>query len=106
MPSFRKPTVHAAQTEPSTMTSGGRVTLPKSIRAHLGLKPGDQLAFTTLSDGRVVLRPKTRRLAQLAGMLTRSDQPNVSHVELLSLPGAEAVDPDSSQSAISCRKPE
>ena len=88
------------------VTSGCRVTLPKSIRAHLGLRPCDKLRFTTQSDGRVISRPEARRLAQPAGMLTRSDQPNVSRVELLSLPGAEAVDRDPPQSAISCRKPE
>ena len=70
------------------------MTLPKSVRAHLGLRPGDKLAFNTLSDGRVVLRPKTRRLAQLAGLLTRPNQPNVSMVELLSMPAAADVDSD------------
>ena len=44
----------------STLTSGGRVTLPKRIRRHLGLKSGDQLAFITLGDGRVVLRSQAK----------------------------------------------
>src|SRR5271165_1665161 len=62
----------------TTMTSKGQVTVPREIRDRLGLKPGDKMAFTMLSDGTVVMRPKTRRLADLAGSLTRSGQPTVS----------------------------
>ena len=36
------------------------------------------MAFTMLSDGTVVMRPKTRRLANLAGSLTRPGQPEVA----------------------------
>jgi len=43
-----------------------------------GLKSGDEMAFTMLSDGTVVMRPKTRRLAELAGSLTRPGQPKVT----------------------------
>ena len=64
--------------EPTTMTSKGQVTVPREIRDRLGLKSGDKMAFTMLSDGTVVMRPKTRRLAELAGSLTRPGQPEVS----------------------------
>lgn len=60
------------------MTSKGQVTVPREIRDRLGLKPGDKMAFTLLSDGTVVMRPKTRRLADLAGSLSRPGQPQVS----------------------------
>lgn len=63
--------------EPTTMTTKGQVTVPREIRERLGLKSGDKLAFTMLSDGTVVMRPKTRRLAELAGSLTRPGQPSV-----------------------------
>ena len=66
----------------TTMTSKGQVTVPREIRDRLGLKPGDKMAFTMLSDGTVVMRPKTRRLADLAGSLTRSGQPTVSVEEM------------------------
>ena len=62
----------------TTMTTKGQVTVPREIRDRLGLKPGDKMAFTMLSDGTVVMRPKTRRLADLAGSLTRPGQPKVS----------------------------
>ncbi len=62
----------------TTMTTKGQVTVPREIRDRLGLKSGDKMAFTMLSDGTVVMRPKTRRLADLAGSLTRPGQPKVS----------------------------
>jgi len=55
----------------TTMTIKGQVTVPRQIRDRLGLRSGDKMAFTLLSDGAVVMRPKTRRLAELAGSLTR-----------------------------------
>jgi AbrB family looped-hinge helix DNA binding protein len=64
--------------DPTTLTSKGQVTVPREIRDRLGLKSGDKIAFTLLSDGTVIMRPKTRRLADLAGMLTRPGQPKVS----------------------------
>lgn len=65
-------------TAESTMTVKGQVTVPREIRDQLGLKSGDKMAFTVLGDGTVVMRPKTRRLADLAGVLSRPDQPVVS----------------------------
>lgn len=64
--------------DPTTMTTKGQVTVPREIRDRLGLKSGDKMAFTMLSDGTVVMRPKTRRLADLAGSLTRPGQPKVT----------------------------
>jgi len=61
----------------TTMTSKGQVTVPREIREQLGLKSGDKMTFTMLSDGTVVMRPKNRRLSELAGALTRPGQPKV-----------------------------
>ena len=52
----------------STLTEKGQATIPKAIRDHLGLKPGDHVKFFRLPDGRVVLLPK-RPAAALRGML-------------------------------------
>ncbi len=64
-------------TTETTMTIKGQVTVPREIRDKLGLQAGDRMAFTLLSDGTVIMRPKTRRLADLAGSLTRRGQPKV-----------------------------
>ena len=69
-------------TDLTTLTSKGQVTVPRVIRERLGLKSGDKMAFSTLSDGTVVMRPKIRRLADLAGSLTRQGQPKVSIEEM------------------------
>jgi len=66
----------------TTMTTKGQVTVPREIRDRLGLKSGDKMAFTMLSDGTVVMRPKTRRLADLAGSLTRPGQPKVGVADM------------------------
>ncbi len=36
----------------------GQATIPKAIREHLGLKPGDRVKFFIHPDGSVVLLPK------------------------------------------------
>jgi AbrB family looped-hinge helix DNA binding protein len=50
------------------------MTLPKEVRAKLGLKPGDRLQVTATPDGRVLLTP-TVPLASLAGILPAPDHP-------------------------------
>ena len=42
----------------SAITVKGRATIPKSIREHLGLQPGDRVKFFVHPDGSVVLLPK------------------------------------------------
>lgn len=42
----------------SAITSKGQATIPKPIRDHLGLKPGDRVKFFVHPDGSVVLLPK------------------------------------------------
>lgn len=42
----------------STLTSKGQATIPKPVREHLRLKPGDRLKFFVHPDGSVVLLPK------------------------------------------------
>jgi antitoxin PrlF len=42
----------------SAITVKGQATIPKAIREHLGLKPGDRVKFFVHPDGTVVLLPK------------------------------------------------
>lgn len=59
----------------STVTSKGQTTIPKEIRDHLHLKPGDRVEFVTDEDGRVVLLAATVDVAELAGMLKPQAKP-------------------------------
>jgi len=42
----------------SAITVKGQATIPKAIREHLHLKPGDRVKFFLHPDGSVVLLPK------------------------------------------------
>lgn len=42
----------------SAITIKGQATIPKAIRQHLRLKPGDRVKFFVHPDGTVVLLPK------------------------------------------------
>jgi antitoxin PrlF len=42
----------------SAITLKGQATIPKAIREHLRLKPGDRVKFFVHPDGSVVLLPK------------------------------------------------
>jgi len=57
----------------STITTKGQATIPKAIREHLGLRPGDRVKFFIHADGTVVLLPVVPVTA-LRGML-RSRRP-------------------------------
>src|SRR6476661_8023736 len=57
----------------SAITSKGQATIPKAIREHLGLKPGDRVKFFVHPDGTVVLLPKLP-VASLRGMIKPQPQ--------------------------------
>jgi antitoxin PrlF len=67
---------------PTTISGKGQVTVPREVRERLGLQAGDRIAWSMLSDGTTVVRPKTRRLADLVGILTQPEQPGVSVNEM------------------------
>jgi len=52
----------------SAITVKGQATIPKAIREHLHLKPGDRVKFFVHPDGTVVLLPKLP-VSALRGML-------------------------------------
>jgi len=55
----------------ATLTSKGQTTVPKDIRDHLHLRPGDRIEFVIEPDGRVVLVSASFDAADLAGALPR-----------------------------------
>jgi len=62
------------QVTESAITVKGQTTIPKTIREHLGLKPGDHVKFFVHPDGTVVLLPKLPVTA-LRGILKRPRRP-------------------------------
>lgn len=54
----------------ATMTSKGQTTIPKEIRDHLNLKPGDQITYTVEGD-RVVICAKNLYPSALRKILPR-----------------------------------
>jgi AbrB family looped-hinge helix DNA binding protein len=54
----------------SAVTVKGQATIPKVIREHLQLRPGDRVKFFIHPDGTVVLLPKLPASA-LKGLLKR-----------------------------------
>jgi len=58
----------------SAITVKGQATIPKVIRDHLGLKPGDRVKFFIHPDGTVVLLPK-RPVWTLRGIVTPRHRP-------------------------------
>lgn len=66
----------------STITSKGQTTIPKEIRDLLRLGAGDRVEFIVEGKNRVVLRPATADITELAGMLHRSDRRPVSLEEM------------------------
>lgn len=52
----------------ATVTSKGQITLPKSVRDHLGLRPGDGVVFRV--EGERAVLAKTPDLLELAGAVT------------------------------------
>ena len=68
----------------STISATGRTTIPADIRARMGAKPGTRLRWAVMSDGTIFVRPKTKSLLDLAGMLKAPEGVHVS-VEEMSL---------------------
>lgn len=58
----------------ATLSSKNQVTIPKPVREHLHLKPGDKFRFFMLSDGTVVILPKGT-IAALKGSVPRLRKP-------------------------------
>jgi AbrB family looped-hinge helix DNA binding protein len=53
----------------SHLTRKGQATIPKIVRDHLKLRPGDALEFVVRPDGQVVLRPASTDVRNLRGAL-------------------------------------
>jgi len=59
----------------SAITVKGQATIPKAIREHLRLKPGDRVKFFVHPDGSVVLLPKLSAAALRGIVRSRRRKP-------------------------------
>ena len=59
----------------SAITIKGQATIPKFIREHLGLQPGDRVKFFVHPDGSVVLLPKLPASAVRGIVKSRNPRP-------------------------------
>ena len=59
----------------STVNRNGQITLPKKLRDALRLKQGDKLLFELNSDGSYVIRPRTRPVQSLKGIIKYTGPP-------------------------------
>lgn len=62
----------------SSVTSKGQTTIPKKIREHLKLQPGDRVEFIIEEGGKVILEPATIDIGELEGILHRPGLKRVS----------------------------
>lgn len=65
----------------STVTQKGQVTIPKSVRDTLHLVTGDRVEFILNDRGEVVIKPVTRKVADVAGRLSKYKKPHPVSIE-------------------------
>jgi AbrB family looped-hinge helix DNA binding protein len=73
----------------SAITSKGQATIPKAIREHLHLKPGDRVKFFLHPDGSVLLLPKLSA-ATLRGMIKAKRRVTIADMSEAAAAGAAA----------------
>jgi antitoxin PrlF len=74
----------------SAITSKGQATIPKAIREHLHLKPGDRVKFFLHPDGSVVLLPKLPASALRGSVKPRRRPVTVAQMREAAAAGAAA----------------
>ena len=70
----------------SRVTSKGQVTIPKTVRDRLGIKPGSRVAFEMAADGKIIIfkvggKPRKSRFEALIG----SAGPGMTTDEIMAL---------------------
>ena len=65
----------------SALTSKGQVTIPKPMRDHLGLRPGDRVKFFISPDGHLAILPKIP-ISSLKGIVPKRKGPPPSLEEM------------------------
>lgn len=71
----------------SALTTKGQTTIPKAVREHLHLAPGDRVKFFIHPDGSVVILPKISA-SRLKGILKTEHSATLQEMEKAPLEGA------------------
>ena len=71
----------------SALSIKHQVTIPKAIRDHLHLRPGDRIRFFMHPDGSVVILPKVPT-SKLKGMIEPRRQASLDEMEEAIIEGA------------------
>jgi len=78
----------------SAITVKGQATIPKAIREHLRLKPGDRIKFFVHPDGSVVLLPKLPAAALRGIIKSRRRRPvTIGEMTEATSEGAAGIEP-------------
>ncbi len=64
----------------STMTTKGQITIPAAMRKRLGLRRGDEVAFT-IEDNKVVITPVQKDLEAAFGMVKATRSVSLKNME-------------------------
>ena len=59
----------------ATITSKGQITIPSSVRKSLHLQTGDRVAFVVHGDTEAVLKPITKTVDDVFGLLHKPTTP-------------------------------
>ena len=66
----------------ATVTSKGQVTIPKEVRDSLNLHPGDKIEITLTGNTEALIRPISKKVDELFGVLHRSCKRRLSVGEM------------------------
>ena len=74
----------------TTVTTKGQVTIPKSVRDHLGIHPGSKVDFRRMDDGQIVLVPAETKPASCFAQLRGHAGEGMTTEDILALTRGEA----------------
>jgi len=74
----------------TTVTTKGQVTIPKSVRDHLGIHPGSKVDFRRTDDGQVVIVPADTQPASRFAQLRGHSREGMTTEDILALTRGEA----------------
>jgi AbrB family looped-hinge helix DNA binding protein len=66
----------------STITSKGQITIPKVVRDALKLNAGDKIEFVVTDKREALIRPISKKVDDVFGILHKPDQKKVSVEEM------------------------